>query len=464
MNSKTISDFKLKALAREHARVLVVDDHPDLLRLIKLRLRQFNFDLRTAVSAEEALTILSVWPADLVVTDLQLPGMSGMELFTQIQHDNPLLPVIILTAHGTIEDAVAATQAGVVTYLSKPFDSDVLVQEIQNALLNVGFTEEQSVSSDEVYYDRSWQGKIVTASPLMKALLAQVIKLAETDVLVTLEGENGTGKSEIAKALHRRSARCDGPLIEIGGSAYPEEVLAAEIFGVEEDLKQGISKRKGKLQSAEGGFLLIRDVDEAPADLLRQVLLAFAEGSASPINSTTTYNFNVRLLTTSSTPRVREAPHEELWDSAYKLGLTALYVPPLRDRREDISLIANHYLQKFRKDKETQFSGAALKLLTAAEWPGNIRQLIAVVRQCVQLTGTNIISEALVSSKIDAPLFSFVPLSAAQREFERGYVTDVLKATSGNVTKAAALAKRNRTEFHRLMRKHQIEAKEFRGD
>ncbi len=456
-----LDEFRLTG--REQARLLLVDDNPDLLKLIGIRLRPFNFELRTAESAEDALTILAVWAADLVITDLRLPGMSGMELFSQIQQDNPLLPVIILTAHGTIQDAVQATQAGVVSYLTKPFDGDALVDRIQSALFTSGFTEAQTVSSDEVYYDRRWRGRIVSTSPAMKALLLQVEKLALTNVLVMFEGEAGTGKGELARALHRRSDRSDSPFVEVSCSAYADEVLFAEVFGVSADAQQGIKAQIGKLREANDGTILFRDFDEAAIEFLRSALGAAIERRASTINSNETYPINVRIVASSASMDPADKPSQELWDMGYKLGLTPLQVPPLRERREDIPLITNQYLQDFRDDLETQFSSAALRLLVTAEWPGNIRQLIAVVRQCVRLTSTRIIPEALVSSRIQSPLFQIAPLSTAQREFERGYLIDVLKATRGNVTRAAAIAKRNRTEFHRLLKKHQIEAKTFRS-
>ena len=192
------------------------------------------------------------------------------------------------------------------------------------------------------------------------------------------------------------------------------------------------------------------------------MLASLIEKQASPINSNESYPLNLRLVTTCSYSDPANDLEADLQSLGFQLGLTVLQVPPLRERREDIPLITNSTLHELKENPDTQFSSAALRLLVGADWPGNIRQLIAVVKQCIRLTTTNIISEGLVASRIDSPLFQLAPLNSAQREFERRYLIDVLKATRGNVTKAAAVAKRNRTEFHRLLRKHKIEAKTFR--
>lgn len=455
-----VDDIRL--VGRENARVLLVDDNEDLLKLISIRLRPFKFILGTATSAEEALTLLQTWAADLVITDLQLPGLSGMDLFQHIQRENPLLPVIFLTAHGTIQDAVEATQSGAASYLTKPFDSEVLIEHIQRALFTSGFNEAQTISSDALLYDRSWRSEIITANPAMKALLAQIERIAETNILVLLQGESGVGKGLLAHAVHRRSNRGEKPLIEVNCAFFTDELLDAEVFGVTADGEKGIKARKGKLELANGGTLLLRDIDEAPVRFLRKLMHALIDGEASTINSINTYKLNVRPIVTSSTTAPADKPNQELWDLGDKLGITTLEIPPLRARREDIPLIINHHINELQGDREIQFAPDAMRLLSEADWPGNIQHLINVIRQCIRLSGTKIIPEALVSSRIKSPLYKIAPLSHAQREFERKYVLDVLKATRGNVTKAANIAKRNRTEFHRLLKKHQIDAKPFR--
>ena len=452
----------IRLVGHENAKILVVDDNADLLKLITIRLRPYMFDLRTATSAEEALSILAIWPADLVITDLQMPGMSGIELFENLQEKSPLLPVIILTAHGTIPEAVEATQSGVATYLTKPFESEVLVKEIQVALFSSGFVEPQTISSHAIVHDESWRKDIISNSPSMRSVLAHVDNLAETDALVIVEGEPGVGKEDVARALHLRSKRSNMPFVNVNCSAISDESIATELFGVKADPESGVIGKSGKIQAAFGGTILLTDYNEAPALFLRQALHAIIEGKATPVNSNESYPVSVRAVATTSTTGGYGQGDAELWDLAAKIDVTSISVPPLRDRREDIPLIINHWLRENGAAIDTQFAPAAIKLMLAAEWPGNVRQLINVVKMCTRLSNTKIVPEALVASRIDSPAFKIKPLTNAHREFERNYLTELLKVTNGNVTRAASIAKRNRTEFHRLIKKHQIDAKTYR--
>lgn len=441
-----------------NARVLVVDDNVDLLKLISLRLQPCRFELETATSAEEALNFMALWSPDLVITDLQLPGMSGMELFQHIQDKNPLLPVIILTAHGTIPDAVAATQSGVASYLTKPFDSGVLLKQIEGALFTSGYTPDRVMDMAQATANKRWQRGIVGSSTAIRAILSHIERLADSDATVMFEGENGVGKDALARALHRRGDRAHKPLYEVDCAFYSEGLLEAELFGTAH--KQ---TRMGILQEAHGGTILFKDFDEMSVEALRKLIQALIDKSAKPIDSADSYEVDIRVIVTSSTIGKYGKPNQELWELGDKIGLTPLVVPSLRERREDIPPIVNHCLQMESPDQGIRFSAAAMKLLSAAEWPGNTQQLVNVVKQCLKLTNSKVISEALVASRINSPLFKIPPLSNAQREFERHYLTELLKVTSGNVTQAANLAKRNRTEFHRLLKKHNIDAKAYRN-
>ena len=444
-----------------HARVLVVDDNVDLLKLISIRLKPMQFELKTVTSAEEALSILAVWNADLVITDLQMSGMSGKDLFYAIQAKNPLLPVIILTAHGTIPEAVEATQSGVASYLTKPFDSEALIHHIQIALLASGFSDDDSnQESTTLMHDDHWRRRVISKSSSMENLLRQVESLADGDAIIAFEGESGTGKDELARAMHARSDRSALPLIHLACTSVPTDLLDTEMFGRVGDANH--SPRQGLLSQAKGGTVLLSDFNETPVAFLRRLLLALKNKTAQAIDSETNYPVDVRFIVTSAEVGRYGSNNQELWDLSNQLNLTVLKVPPLRERREDIPLIVNHCLEKLNVQDDVQFSSQATQQLLAADWPGNVRHLINVVKQCVGLSQTKIISEALVQSRIGSRALQIQPLSNAHREFERGYLTELLKVTHGNVTKAATLAKRNRTEFHRLLKKHKIEAQSFR--
>ena len=444
-----------------NAKVLIVDDNTDLLKLMTIRLRPLEMEIRTASSAEEALSILAVWAPDLVITDLQMRGMTGMELFHYLHAENPMVPVIILTAHGTIPDAVEATQSGVASFLTKPFDSDELIDHIQNALINRGFRT-LNPGAETLIQDDSWRSKIISKSPAMESLLSTIEKLVDSACVILLQGEPGSGKEALAYAAHNCSPRRDGPFVHLSCTAQTQDLIEPALFGQRANTATNKKYMAGKLREADGGTLLVTDFNEAPPNVIKKLMRALAEKQAKPINSEQSYQFNLSGYLSSSSQEGDEANAHDLWGLIDKVELTVLSVPSLREHREDIPLIANHYLQKDFAEQELQFSNKAMRVLLKQDWPGNVRQLINVVRQCARLTNTKIISESLVSSRTDSQVFKLKPLTNAHRDFERSYLTELLKVTNGNVTLAATLAKRNRTEIHRLLSKHQIVAKSFR--
>lgn len=445
-----------------NAKVLIVDDNTDLLKLITIRLRPLELDIKTATSAEEALSVSAIWSPDLVITDLQMRGMTGMELFKYLHAENPMLPVIILTAHGTIPDAVEAAQSGVASFLTKPFDSDELVDHIQSALTNSGFRVLSAESTEVLVQDESWRSRIVTKSPLVESLLSTIEKLADSASVMLLKGEPGSGKEALAYASHRRSQRRDGPFVHFSCTSQTKDLIEVGLFGQCENKANNESRIVGKLREANGGTLLVTDFNEAPPNVLKKLMQALSNNVATPVNSEQSYKINLSGIISSSTQEGDEQNQQEVWGLIDQIDLAVLSVPPLREHREDIPLIANYYLQKDFADQDLQFSNKAMRVLLKQAWPGNVRQLINVVRQCARLTNTKIISESLVSSRTDSQLFKLKPLTNAHRDFERNYLTELLKVTNGNVTLAASLAKRNRTEIHRLLSKHRIVAKSFR--
>lgn len=442
------------------AKVLVVDDNQDLLKLIKLRLKPMEFELVCTDSGEAALSILEHFSADLIITDLKMPGMSGVELFERIHHQNPVTPVIILTAHGTIPEAVEATQAGVAAYLSKPFESTTLIDTIYSALQSSGFSR-QSATNNTSSFDLP--PSMVYKSSVMSALMSLARTYASSDSLLLIEGEAGTGKDQFAQLLHQLSDRKDQPIQQISCGALPDTALRDELFGVVGNGSEENPEKLGLLKQAHNGTLVFSDYEEAEDELVQQTLAASCEKHLLHTDGSTLHRNNVRIIATTNL-KVRHNPHTpKIWALAQTLNATIFSIPSLRERREDIPLIANHYLNTVLDEKALQFSAKAMQTLLQADWLGNTRHLMNVVQQCARLTTTNVISEALVRSRIDNPQFEIPPLSKAQRDFEREYLTNILKVTNGNVTKASEIAKRNRTELHRLLKKHRIEAQSFRA-
>ena len=444
--------------------VLVVDDDPDLLRLMQIRLSAAGYAVTIAESAERALAQLAVARPRVVVTDLRMSGMDGMALFESIQEKNPSLPVIILTAHGTIPDAVSAVKSGVFGYLTKPFEARTLLTEIERALTLGGGT---STAPTEMG-DDSWRKEITTRNPVMEDVLAKARLVAESDASVFIYGESGTGKELLARAIHDASRRRDHPFVAINCGAIPEQLLESELFGhVKGSFTGAVRDHKGLFLTANKGTLFLDEIGDMPVTLQVKLLRVLQERQVRPVGSTQSFEVDVRVI--SATHRNIEAEmaagnfRDDLY---YRLNVVALHLPPLAERREDIPLLANHFLtQLVEKYKRTisSFASEAVEVLVAAPWPGNVRQLYNVVEQSVALATTPVIPATLVQQAIQHQQTEFESFEDARRKFERDYLAQILRITEGNVTQAARLAKRNRTEFYKLLQRHQLDPKLFKN-
>lgn len=443
------------------AKVLVVDDNQDLLKLIKMRLKPLEFELVCSDSGEAALSILEHFNADLIITDLKMPGMSGVELFEHVHHRNPVTPVMILTAHGTIPEAVEATQAGVAAYITKPFESIRLIETIYSCLRSSGYAKQNREPSSQ---QLNLPTPLVYKSQKMSALMSVVRKYAATDNLILIEGPPGTNKDQLAQFLHQMSERSAGPMRQISCGALTNSVLRDEIFGLVGEGSEEKPDKLGLLRKSHQGTLIFSDYEEAEDELMQHVLNAVTEKFVIHCDGKQRHHNDVRIIATTNVRAQNDSRTAKIWALAQMLNATVIQVPSLAERREDIPVIARHYLNTILKKDNLQFSTKAMRALLAADWPGNARHLMNVVQQCARLTTTNVISEALIKSRINSPEFDIPSLSKAQRDFERDYLTSVLKVTHGNVTKASEIAMRNRTELHRLLKKHRIEAQSFRSN
>jgi len=444
--------------------ILVVDDDPDLLRLMQIRLTAAGYAVTAASSAEQALASLSVVRPGLVVTDLRMSGMDGMALFESICSANPALPVIILTAHGTIPDAVSAVNRGVFGYLTKPFDAKILLAEIERALALTG----GSAPADAGAGDQAWRSEIITRNPVMENMLAKARLVADSDASVFIYGESGTGKELLARAIHDASPRREHPFVAINCGAIPEPLLESELFGHVKGAFTGATRdHKGLFQTANKGTLFLDEIGDMPVALQVKLLRVLQERQVRPVGSTQNFDIDVRVI--SATHRNIEAGmaagsfREDLF---YRLNVVALTLPPLAERREDIPLLASHFLSvllgKYKK-AINGFAPEALELLVGAAWPGNVRQLYNVVEQSVALCTTDLIPSSLVQQAIQHQQSEFASFEDARRKFERDYLAQLLKIAEGNVTQAARLAKRNRTEFYKLLARHQLDPKLFKA-
>ena len=461
----------MNASAGSGAHILVVDDDEDILRLLSMRLRARGFRVTTAASAEEALARIAVSPPRAVVSDVRLPGRDGLALFEEIRSTRPSLPVILLTAHGTIPDAVDATSRGVFGYLTKPFDSQLLLEKIDQALqLSAPASGEDG--ADPLVPGGNpddWMSGMVFRSSRMAELMADARMVAASDASVLIRGESGTGKEVLARAIHLASPRAKGPFIAINCGAIPEQLLESELFGHVKGAFTGAGNtRAGLFQAANGGTLFLDEIGDMPLALQVKLLRVLQERMVRPLGATRAEAVDVRLL--SATHRDLDAAmaqgqfREDLY---YRLDVVSLTLPRLEERREDIPPLAAHFVQivagKYGKPI-SGFAPDALEALATAAWPGNVRQLYNVVEQSCALTSTPLIPLTLVQRALRVPAMEALSYTEAKQRFERNYLVQLLKLTEGNVADAARIAERNRTEFYRLLQKHDLTPAMFRGD
>jgi two-component system, NtrC family, response regulator GlrR len=438
-------------MASPKPRLLLVDDDPSLLRLLTLRLEGEGYQVISADSAEAALPLLSKHSVDVVLSDLRMPGLDGMSLFDEIAKRYPGLPVVLMTAHGSIPEAVAATQRGVFGFLTKPLNTNELRDILQNAV-------HQSVPEQA-----GWRADIITRSRLMEEVLEQSYRVAQRDVSVLITGASGTGKELLAKAIHNASPRSGKPFVAINCGALPEHLLESELFGHTKGAFTGaVTEHGGLFREADGGTLFLDEIGDMPVSLQVKLLRALQERQIRPVGSAKTMPINVRVL--SATHRdLQQAMADGSFreDLYYRLNVVNLQLPTLEQRPEDIPLLARHVLQQSVERHQvdvTRFSDDAMQLLATAKWPGNVRQLVNVVEQCVALTHSPVIGAAQVEQALSQDSSYWPSLTEARDQFERQYLIRVLQMTEGNVTRAAELAGRNRTDFYKLLKKHELSA------
>jgi two-component system response regulator GlrR len=442
--------------SKRKARILVVDDDPGLLRLLTIRLRAESYDVEAVEGGPQALAAASRFRPDLVITDLRMEPMDGIALLKELQNRWPGLKVIMLTAHGTIPDAVQATQMGAFGFLTKPVDKQELLDQVQKALRISGFG-----SSDE-----DWRAAIITRSSVMEEKLSQAHMVAGTDARVMITGESGTGKELLARAIHLASPRRGKEFVAVNCSAMAPDLLESELFGHEKGAFTGAHRaHDGLFRAADGGTLMLDEIGDMPMPLQVKLLRVLQENVVRPVGSTAAIPVNVRVI--SATHRDLQALmqggtfREDLY---YRLNVVHIDMPALNRRREDIPLLVAHFLAKMAQDSGARkiYAPEAVELLATADWPGNIRQLQNVVRQNVALSQTPIIPVELVQQSLGGGQGKLPSFDEARDEFTRSYLSQILQITGGNVSQAARLAKRNRTDFYKLLGRHQLTPEEFK--
>jgi two-component system, NtrC family, response regulator GlrR len=452
MNNKTEKKF----------RILLVDDDEDILLSVSTWLGNEGFEVLTVLSAEEALSQLHTIHPNLVITDLFIGGMSGMELLSQIHKNNPLLPVIMLSGQANIPDAVKATHLGSSAFLTKPIVKKELFEQVRRALRmshGTGKDEKQRKVNKDIIY----QSKV----------MAEVIDMAElvgdSNVTVFISGATGTGKEVIAKAIHEYSSRSEQAFIAVNCGAVPEQLLESELFGHEKGAFTGASSgHEGLFQAANNGTLFLDEIGDMPLALQVKLLRVLQDFEVRPVGSTKSRPVDVRIISATHQnleQSVKKGEFRE--DLYYRLKVVPIEMPALADRREDIPLLTNHFLQKrcaLNKVEVKHFSPDAIDYLVEGTWHGNIRQLINVIEICVTLCKSKNIPLSLVKKALQDQPVSMQTLKEAKQEFEMNYLLSVLRLSQGQVANAARIAGRNRTEFYKLLNQHNINPVDFRPD
>ncbi len=444
-------------------KILIVDDDPSLLRLLGIRLSAANYHVESAASAKVALGILKSFHPHMVISDLRMEGMDGMALFAQIRQQHPNMPVVIMTAHGTIPDAISATKQGVFSFLTKPFESQELLETVQKAIqLNPSITQ-------HTIKEFAWRANIISRSAIMESLLQQTNQVAQSDFSLLIHSESGTGKELLANAIHQASNRRTKPFTAINCAAIPEQLLESELFGHAKGAFTGAAKNHiGLFEATNGGTLFLDEIGDMPMSFQVKLLRALQEKEVRPVGSTQSIKTDVRIISATH-KNLQQAIIDKTFreDLYYRLNVVELELPPLSQRREDIPLLAQHFLKNVEVNSPINikgFSAEAMELLISAPWPGNIRQLQNVIEQSVALSTEPLINATLIRGALREKTSQLPSFQDARDQFERDYLAKLLKLTAGNVSQAAKIAQRNRTEFYKLLNRHHLNAEAFREE
>jgi two-component system response regulator GlrR len=448
-------------------KLLVVDDDRNLLELIRMRLESSGFEVATARDEIEARTMLAEQVFDLAIIDLQLVHQDGISLMEEARSVSPDLPVIILTAHGSIESAVEAMRRGAYTYLTKPFDARELVLSIGRALENRRLTTEVT-RLKELLRERYDFENIVARSGKMQAVLESVARIAKTDSTVFIHGESGTGKELIARAIHLAGARKDKPFVAINCAAIPETLLESELFGHEKGAFTGaVRSSKGLFVQAHEGTMFLDEIGDMPLSIQAKFLRVLQERQFFPVGGESPVTVDVRVIVATNKvleDEVRQSLFRE--DLFYRIHVIPIELPPLRERKEDIPVLAEHFLKKFSGQMGKKITGLAplaLQRLMLHNWPGNVRELENTMEYAVAMARQEIITEDLVLPvKAGAAEEPIKPLKEARDDFEKNYIIQLLEMTRGNVSRAAELAGKYRADFYNLLKKYVISPLDFK--
>ncbi len=448
-------------------KILVVDDDQNILNVINLRLEANNYRVATTLQAEAAVKIAKNKSIDLALVDFKLADKNGIELMNELHQIDPELPIIILTAYGTITNAVQAMKKGAYSYLTKPFDDQELLLQIKNGL------EKRKLSNEvkrlrEIVKGISGLENIIGESKKMKEIMGQVVQAAKTDSNVYVYGESGTGKELIAKNLHVASSRKNFPFLAINCAAIPDTLLESELFGCEAGAFTGATRsRKGVFALAHKGTLFLDEISEMPTTMQAKLLRVLETKEFRPLGSEKIIKVDARIIVASNKnleEEVKNGTFRE--DLFYRIHVIPIKLPPLREKKEDILLLAEFFLQKFTEKMKKDmngFSASASQKLMQYNWPGNVRELENTIERAVAMSIKDVITDDMILSTQEMENKGLQPLKNAKADFEKDYLVQLIRLTHGNVTQAAKLAGKYRADLYELLKKHDLKPIDFKS-
>lgn len=464
--------------------ILVVDDEPDMRALLRRSLEpDLDCQVRAVASGREALELLKRESVDLVLADIRMPGMDGLEFLSIVKQDWPDLTVLIMTGHGSIEAAVTAMRNGAYDFITKPFDREALVVRLEKALERCSLIRENLRLKQVCADEPDVFAGIVGRGPAMRRVFESIRMVAKTDLTVLVTGESGTGKELTARAIHRISPRKSGPYVPVNCPTVPEQILESELFGYRKGaFTHATRDRDGLFQEAHGGTIFLDEIGDVSPSIQTKLLRVLQEKEIKPLGDTRTIKVDARIVaSTNQDLRAKIRSGEFREDFFYRLNVLPVHLPPLRERREDIPLIADHLLSRHAEKlgkPARRFSTDLMALFMERPWQGNVRELENVVIQGILFSSGEEIRPAdmvMTGGESSGPLF---PAAGGDyhgrnyrdakerllREFNESYIGRLLRDTGGNVTQAARICGLERQSLQQVMRRYGIDAENYRGD
>jgi DNA-binding NtrC family response regulator len=450
-------------------RIMLVDNEEGLCRMMEAVLKDQGYEVKIFTRPVQAVAEFTAGDYDLIISDIKMPEMDGLEVLQHVRHRDPEVPVIMITAYATVEMSIQALRRGAYDMLTKPFEPDELVYRVKNALQHQELLEENRELREELSGQFKFDN-IIGASAAIRSLLEKVSKVAVRDTSVLITGESGTGKELVAQAVHHNSARRDHRFVALNCGAMPENILESELFGYRKGAFTGaMENRKGLLEAANGGTLFLDEIGNLPLNMQKTLLRFLQEQEFRRLGDTSPTKVDVRIISATNSDlsaEIAEGTFRE--DLFYRLNVINLHLPPLRDRQEDIPLLATHFISKQNTKFGTEFKGLtpeAMEALRVYEWPGNIRQLCNVIEAAMTISSGNYIGitelSQLIATDQTPQTGEQADYSSALGKFETGYLTRLLRKHGGNVEDAAAEAGMNMATIYRKLKKYGINKKDI---